>query len=268
MKTKLFFNRIGRFICTKEIFEDRVLSLRMYKYFLIGMLVRLSLLPFFFQRDILSTYQRAAETVFAGNIGADFQQFLTHIIHSGYLFIIKPFLPAADQLQAILLNQDSWTSWIDFNSMDYVYRMLSMFKLPYLLLDIACMFLIIRFLFDGDPEKRLKVFKYWVLNPLVIFVLYIFARHDIMGIFVTLIALLLAKNNKKYWAIIILAAWHCPAVFPCDDTAVFNSLSCKEEKRLHHIFFYRDSRSFSSRSIFLHLFWKKRYLFTSKYPAF
>ena len=214
MKTKLFFNRIGRFICTKEIFEDRILSVRMYKYFLIGMLVRLSLLPFFFQRDILSTYQRAAETVFAGNIGADFQQFLTHIIHSGYLFIIKPFLPAADQLQAILLNQDSWTSWIDFNSMDYVYRVLSMFKLPYLLLDIACMFLIIRFLFDGEPEKRLKVFKYWVLNPLVIFVLYIFARHDIMGIFVTLVALLLAKNNKKYWSIIILAAGIALRFFP------------------------------------------------------
>ncbi len=214
MKTKLFFNRIGRFVCTKEIFENRVLSLRMYKYFLIGMLVRLSLLPFFFQRDILSTYQRAAETVFAGNIGADFQQFLTHIIHSGYLFIIRPFLPAVDQLQAILLNQDSWTSWIDFNSMDYVYRILSMFKLPYLILDIACMFLIIRFLFDGDPEKRLKVFKYWVLNPLVIFVLYIFARHDIMGIFVTLIALLLAKNNKKYWAIIILALGIALRFFP------------------------------------------------------
>ncbi len=214
MKAKKFFNRIGCFICTKEIFQDRQLSMSMYKYFLIGILIRMLFIPFFFQRDIMSTYQRAAETVFAGNIGADFQQLLTHLIHSGYLFLIKPFLPAVSQLSSILLNQDTWTSWIDFNSMDYVYRVLTMFKLPYLLLDIASMFLLIRLLYDGEPLKKLKVFKYWVFNPLVIFVLYVFARHDIMGIFVTLIALLLAKNNKKYWAIIIMSFGIALRFFP------------------------------------------------------
>ena len=190
--------KIGSFICTREIYEDKHLSIRLYKYFLIGMLIRLFFIPFFFHRDILSTYQRAAETVFAGNLGADFQQFLTHMIHSGYLFLIKPFLPAAEKLTAILLNSDNWASWIEFNTMDYTFRVLTMFKLPYLLIDIACMFLIIRLLYDGEPEKRLRVFKYWVLNPLVVFVLYVFARHDILGIFVTLIALLLAKDNRKY----------------------------------------------------------------------
>ncbi len=214
MKARSFFNRIGCFICTREIFEDRILSIRMYKYFLIGILIRLAFMPFFFQRDVLSTYQRAAQTVFAGDFGADFQQFLVHMIHSAYLFMIKPFLPAVENLTSILLNTDSWVSWIDFNSMDYVYRVLTMFKLPYLLLDIACMFLIIRFIYDGEPEKRLKVFKYWVFNPLVIFILYVFARHDIMGIFVTLIALLLAKYNRKYWSIIILAVGIALRFFP------------------------------------------------------
>ena len=214
MKAKKFFNRVGCFICTKEIFQDRQLSMSMYKYFLIGILIRMLFIPFFFQRDIMSTYQRAAETVFAGNIGADFQQLLTHLIHSGYLFLIKPFLPAASQLSSILLNQDTWTSWIDFNSMDYVYRILTMFKLPYLLLDIASTFLLLRLLYYGEPLKKLKVFKYWVFNPLVIFVLYVFARHDIMGIFITLVALLLAKNNKKYWAIIILSFGIALRFFP------------------------------------------------------
>jgi len=214
MKIKRFFNSIGSFICTKEIFQDRELSTRLYKYFLVGILIRLLFIPFFFQRDILSTYQRAAETVFAGNIGADFQQLITHLIHSGYLFLIKPFLPAAGQLSSILLNQDTWTSWIDFNSLDYVYRILTMFKLPYLLFDIASMFLLLRLLYDGEPLKKLKVFKYWVLNPLVIFVLYIFARHDIIGIFVMLIALLLAKNNRKYWAIIVLSFGIALRFFP------------------------------------------------------
>ena len=206
--------KIGSFICTREIYEDEKLSIRLYKYFLIGMLIRLAFMPFFFQRDVLSTYQRAAATVFAGNLGADFQQFLTHIFHSGYLFLIKPFLPAIENLSSIMLNTDSWVSWIDFNTMDHVYRVLFMFKLPYLLIDIACMFLIIRFLYDGEPEKRLKVFKYWVFNPLVIFIVYVFARHDIIGIFVTMLALLLAKYNRKYWSIIVLAIGIALRFFP------------------------------------------------------
>ena len=214
MKIKNFFRAAGRFICTKEIFEDRVLSVRLYKYFLVGILIRLFFLPFFFQRDILSTYQRAAETVFAGNFFVSFEQILTHAIHSVYLFIIKPLIPAIDKVSAILLNQDTWVSWLEFNSMDYVYRVLTLFKLPYLALDIACMFMIIRLIYDNDPQKRLKVFKYWVLNPLVIFVLYVFARHDIIAITVTIIALLLAKYGRKYWAIILLALGIAIRFFP------------------------------------------------------
>jgi hypothetical protein len=214
MKVKNFFRAAGRFICTKEIFEDRVLSVRLYKYFLVGILIRLFFLPFFFQRDILSTYQRAAETVFAGNFFVSFEQILTHVIHSVHLFIIKPLIPAISEVSSILLNQDTWASWVEFNSMDYVYRVLTLFKLPYLALDIACMFMIIRLVYDNDPQKRLKVFKYWVLNPLVIFVLYVFARHDIIAITVTIIALLLAKYGRKYWSIVFLALGIAIRFFP------------------------------------------------------
>ncbi len=214
MKVKLFFRKIGSFIVTKEILEDKKVSILLYKYFLIGLLIRLTLLPFFFQRDILSTYQRAAQTVFGGVLGADFQQFVTHIIHSAYLFAIKPFIPALENLSGILLNTDSWASWIDFNNFQFVYRTLALFKFPYLILDIACMFLVMRLSYDTQPLKRLKVFKYWALNPLVIFVIYIFARHDIIGICVTIVALLLAKYRKKYWAIVVIAVAIAIRFFP------------------------------------------------------
>lgn len=214
MRAKAFFRKAGILFCTKEIFEDKVLSIRFYKYFLIGLAIRFACLPFFFQRDVLSTYQRAALTVFNGVLGADFQQFAMHLLHSAYLFLIKFLIPDAGRLASILLNQDTWTSWIDFNNFDFVYRTLTLFKIPYLVLDAACMFLVIRLLFDTEPEKRLKVFKYWVLNPLVIFVTYIFARHDIVAVFVILAALLLAKAKKKYWAIAVLAVGVILRFFP------------------------------------------------------
>ena len=214
MQSKIFFKKLGSFFITKELLEDKKSSILFYKYFLTGLLIRVFCLPFFFQRDILSTYQRAAETVFKGVLGADFQQFLIHLIHSGYLFIIKPLIPNIDQLSSILLNKDTWISWIDFNNNIYVYRILTLFKLPYLVLDIACILILMRLLYDDEPLKRLKLFKYWALNPLVIFITYVFARHEIIGIFVALLAILLAKYNRKYWAVIVLAIGVALRFFP------------------------------------------------------
>ncbi|OFW52269.1 MAG: hypothetical protein A2163_02915 [Actinobacteria bacterium RBG_13_35_12] len=211
---KTFFKKIGSLIVTKEIFEDKKSLRTLYKYFLIGLLVRFTFLPFFFQRDLLSTYQRAAETISTGDFGYDNQQMLTNVIHSIYLFIIKSIFPAINQLFSVLLEKDTWISWISFNSSYNVFTVLTLFKIPYLIFDIACMFLILRLSFDGEPENKLRVFKYWIFNPIVIFVLYIFARHDIIGVLAILVALLLAKKDRKYWAIIVLAFGIALRFFP------------------------------------------------------
>ncbi|MFC2145389.1 hypothetical protein ACFLQQ_03570 [Actinomycetota bacterium] len=213
-KIKGFFNNIGRGLLTPEIFENRNLSKRFYKYFLAGMLARLALLPFFFQRDLLSTYQRAAEAVFNGNMVSGFQQILTSIIHSSYFFILESIFPAIREYSSILLDTDTWTSWVGFVSSYNVFTALALFKGLYLVFDLLCMFFILRLSYDDDPEGRLNVFKLWMFNPVVIFVIYIFARHDIIGIFATIIALLLAKKDRKYWSIIVLALAIALRFFP------------------------------------------------------
>jgi hypothetical protein len=214
MKVKQFFNNIGKALMTGEIFNERILSRRLYKYFLIGLLIRLIFLPFLYMRDMLSIYQRAAETVFTGNFGSDFHQMLTNLIHSAYLFIVKSVVPAISELSPILLEEDTWLSWVSFNSTYNVFTVVALFKILYLIFDLGCMFLILRLSFDGEPEKRLRVFKYWMFNPIVIFVLYIFARHDIIAVFATIVALLLAKKNRKYWAIAVLAIGIAIRFFP------------------------------------------------------
>lgn len=214
MKVKWVLNRLGSFIVTREIFEDKNLLKLLYKYFLIGLIIRFIFIPFFMHTDLLSTFRRAAETVFAGNIGSDFQQFLTNIIHSAYLFVARFFIPDISSYSNILLDPDASASWINFISSNNVFIVLSLFKSLYLFFDIICMFLIIRLLYDGEAGKKLKVFKYWALNPIVIFVSFIFARHDVIGIFVTLVAILLAKYKRKYWAIAVLALAVAVRFFP------------------------------------------------------
>ncbi len=211
---KKFFDKIGSLIVTKEIFEDKKSLRTLYKYFMIGLLVRFIFLPFFFQRDLLSTYQRAAETISTKNLGLDNLQIITNMIHTTYLFIIKSIFPAINKLFPILLEKDTWISWIQFNSSYNVFTVLTLFKILYLLFDIVCMFLILRISFDGEPKNKLRVFKFWIFNPILLFVVYIFARHDIIAVFVTLIALLLAKKDRKYWAILALAVAIALRFFP------------------------------------------------------
>ncbi len=229
-RVKGFFKNIGRGLLTPEIFEDEILSRRFYKYFLIGMLIRLAFLPFFFQRDLLSTYQRASETVFAGNFASDFQQILTNAIHSSYLFIIKSIFPAIGEYSSILLDTDTWTSWIGFISSYNVFTALTLFKDLYLIFEMLCMFFILRLSYDNEPGGRLNIFRFWMFNPVVIFVLYVFARHDIIGIFATIIALLLAKKDRKYWSIIILALAIALRFFPVMMLPLFIFYLAKSKK--------------------------------------
>lgn len=213
-KAKNFFKKIGCGLISPEIVNNGESLKLFYKYFLGGILARLIFLPFMFQRDLLSTYQRAADTVFNGNIGSDFQQLITNIIHSAYLFILKTIFPVVSGYKAILLNTDTWSSWVQFISSDNIFVILFLFKLLYFFFDLGCVFLLLRLFYDNDAQKKLKIFKYWMFSPIVIFVLYIFARHDIIGLFVTLAALLLAKRQRKYWAILILALAVAVRFFP------------------------------------------------------
>ena len=214
VKTKNFFKKIGCSLISQEIVNDSKSLKLFYKYLLGGLLTRLIFLPFLFQRDLLSTYQRAADTVFNKNIGSDFQQLLTNIIHSIYFYILKTIFPVIANYKSILLNKDSWSSWVQFISSDNVFIALFLFKLLYLFFDIGCIFVILRLFFDNDAAKKLKIFKYWMFSPVIIFVLYIFARHDIIGLFITLLAFLLAKKQRSYWAIIILSLAVAVRFFP------------------------------------------------------
>lgn len=213
-KIKTFFKKIGCGLISPEIVNDGKSLKLFYKYFLGGMLVRLIFLPLFFQRDLLSTYQRAADTIYNHNIGSDFQQLITNMIHSAYFFILKTIFPVVADYKPILLNTDNWSSWVQFAKSDNIFVILFLFKFLYFLFDMGCIFLMLKIFFDNDAQKKLKLFKYWIFSPVVIFVLYVFARHDIIGLFAALAAFLLAKKKRKYWAILVLALAVALRFFP------------------------------------------------------
>jgi len=228
---------------------------------LIGLLIRLVFLPFLYMRDMLSIYQRAAETVFTGNFGSDFHQMITGFIHSAYLFIIKSVVPAISELSPILLNEDTWKSWVDFNGTYNVFTAVALFKILYLIFDLGCMFLILRLSFDDEPEKRLRSFKFWMFNPIVIFVLYIFASDDIIAVFAVLAALLLAKKNRKYWAIAVLAVSIAIKFFPVMILPLFVFYLARSKKD-YAVLSLVGISGLAAVEIFSHFYFKSSLIFT------
>ena len=194
-------------IITPEIFENSKNRISFYKYLLIGLFLRFLFAPFFIQVDILSTYQRAAGQLFKTVPETPpIIQLAMHYIHVFFLKIINPIIP---KLAIILEKPDPWWTFIADNQ---VFRMLSVIKFPYFLFDLACAFLLLRF--TKDVKINLKVFKHWMINPIVIFVTYIFARFDVIPLFITLLVLYFAMKEKKYISIFFLIVSIIMRFFP------------------------------------------------------
>jgi hypothetical protein len=202
-----FSGSIIKKLVTPEIFGNSKNRILFYKYLLIGLFLRFLFMPFFVQVDILSSYQRAAGQLFK-TVPETLPviQLAMHYIHVFFLKIINPIIP---KLSAILEIPDPWWTFIADNQ---VFRMLSIMKFPYFLFDLACAFLLLRF--TKDAKTNLKVFKHWMINPIVIFVTYIFARFDVIPLFITLLALYFAMKDRKYISIFFLVLSIVMRFFP------------------------------------------------------
>jgi len=205
-----WLKNIFKKLVTPEIFENSKNRISFYKYLLIGLFLRFLFLPFFFQVDILSSYERAAGQLFKTvQETPPVIQLAIHSLHVFFLKIINPIIPG---LVNILGISEPHQLWLTFIADNQVFRMLSVMKFPYFIFDLVCAFLLLRF--TKDAKTNLKVFKHWMINPIVIFVTFIFARFDIIPLFVTILALYFAMKDRKYISMVFLVISIVMRFFP------------------------------------------------------
>jgi len=170
----------------------------LYKWLLIGLLIRLAFMPFtVYYPDLLALYWRSSWITYQGRVhtigGGDL---IIHFFHAFFLWIFKPLMPYFDTI----LNDPkmgpaaTWRMFQTFGMHPYVFRTLFLFKVPYLIFDLGCAFLFLH-LFK-DRKKGSAAFKFWMVNPIVIFATYIAARYESVVIFFVLLSLYFAKNNQ------------------------------------------------------------------------
>jgi len=184
--------------------EDLSLRNAICKWFLIGLLIRLLFMPFVVHADFLSVYMRAHLIISHQLPLIGRAQMLIHAFHSFFLWIFKPLLPYVDIMLDGSANHltFNWEMFYKFVTHPAVFRTLFLLKLPYLFFDLACVYLILAIF--HNRKKKLYAFKFWMLNPIIIFATYIFGRYECIAIFFILLSLYYAKRKSFIKSLLFL----------------------------------------------------------------
>ena len=202
-------NRMVRVSFAKLIpslyYQDPDVKRSIYIWLLIGLLIRLTFMPITLHFDLLSIYQRSALIAYGGDLGIGFGQLFAHYIHAFSLLIFKPFMPYIESILPGMTGSANWVTWRLFTIHPNVFRTLFLFKIPYLVFDLGCALLLLAIFQDNqDRKKGLTAFKFWMINPVVIFSAFIFSRYEPIVIFFILLSLYYAKNNLSVRALFSL----------------------------------------------------------------
>lgn len=200
-----------------------MLKKQIIKWTLIGLLVRLLIMPFtFLGPDIFFINYFPFKFIEQGDwdpylfltkafphVGDSSYLPLAFIIHSFFLCLLKPLLPKLRNLFEIFepwkfIYQGNTVHFANVLSGQQLFRTLFILKLPYLIFDFAIGWFLFRIL-DSDKNKAILGYKCWVLNPFVLFVCYILGQDDIITAFFVMAAIFCAHINKRYWAMVMLS---------------------------------------------------------------
>ncbi len=160
-------------------------------------LIRLLIMPFTMHMDAYQIYSRAADAAYDGEWFGWSAQILIQSLHNLWLLIIRPLLPNSagiwSETSSVAGVGASPEDYQRFLAYDHVFRAIFLMKLPYVVADLGCAWLITKLV---SPARRFAAAAFWLLNPLVIYATAVFGRHDVLAIFVVLLAVLVVRRES------------------------------------------------------------------------
>jgi hypothetical protein len=178
-----------------------------WRVLLLGLLIRFLLMPFTTHSDLLYTYWDAHLFLFHHKFDFGLQISLLSI-HAVFLQILSPFLPPHNLLwlhspDASLINPfKGEVGWFAFVDSTQIYRTLFFLKMPYLFFDLGIV--LILHALENSFGKTISLIKYWWLNPILLFAVYVFGRHEIITLFFVFLSIYLVRHDKWVWSLLSL----------------------------------------------------------------
>lgn len=198
--------------------EDSTTVLKILQWVLIGLLIRFLFMPISTHSDLLAVYGRSDLIAYHGWPTLPGMMAMgVHYLHALFLLIIKPFLNPLPGYEELFYWRDAIykcdvVDWARFITHPEIYRILFLFKAPYLVFDFACAFLLLHIL--SDRKKGLIAFIFWMVNPVSIFVVYIFGRFEPLHLFFVLLSLYFIKKNRSALALLTLGIAVTVRIYP------------------------------------------------------
>lgn len=181
------------------------------KLFLLGLLIRVIIMPFTGHFDIrginfavynlpfnraLNVYEIVEKGTLDHIVKVNFEREyfvyppLTYFTLGSAMYILKPFYGS------------NFTRWIngDGSSVNWVlehpnvFRYLFLMKVPYLIFDLGLLILLIKFFNNKNIVNKAAL--YWWLNPISIYLIYLWGQFDIIPAFFTLLSFYLATKKR------------------------------------------------------------------------
>jgi len=171
------------------------------KWILIGLLIRLSLMPFTLHGDLIGINWLARGLVYQGYLPQERMDYPPLVYFTAFFFqlLFKPAMPLFGQW---------WDATQPWFSGPHLFRYLFLLKSWYLIFDLGVAFLLLRLIVDN--QKRLLAFKFWMINPVVILVCYAHGQYDIVPTFFVALSLYyvaVGKSGRSLFSLGIGAAF-------------------------------------------------------------
>lgn len=186
-------------------------------WIIFGVVLRLGLMPFTIHPDLRGHYLGSYFIVAKGQLlgfydyisrlprtdplvrtyGDNFLVYspLTYLFHAAYLQLIAPVFPWKLYMQLVL---DMGQAVKDPG----IYRLVFLLKLPYLFVDLGCLWLILKLV---PPGKKVLGTFLWALNLPIIYSAFLMGQFDILMVAFLLLALYCLHKGHSAWSAVCLA---------------------------------------------------------------
>ena len=193
--------------------SDRDLRLALARWALLGLLLRLAVMPFTmhtdwrFVGDMVAMNSEAMKVLQGQLYPPRGYPPLAYWTMALFLFLFKPLMPVFPL--APIFQPDSILHW---NASPLVFRYAFLMKSWYLPFDLAIALLLLRLV--GDERQALRAWQFWMVNPLVLYTGYIHGEFDLAPAFVVVLSLYFAKKGQVSWAVFWLGIGACYKNYP------------------------------------------------------
>lgn len=173
----------------------------------VGLALRMLVMPFTAHSDYLDSHWRSEQMAERRIPYPTRTQFLSHAADAAWLVLMTPLLPdraalfAAPPSQHGRLDADP-TTFGRFVAQPGVWRALFVTKLIYLLVDLAAGLALLGLF--ATAAQGLLAFRLWMLNPAVLFAVFIYGRYEVYALFALVLSLVLARHERPLLATLLL----------------------------------------------------------------